>query len=446
MLKSTWKWEAEPFKFFTASSLGGKGGGPQEGDDDDKAGSRTLTVEGSTPLLSEAQLHELEQQGLIFKYLVAGLPVPLGLLLPVLRSVAACSSIGGFYRQFPSFVGFCGQEFHYRHIMDPEPARCRRTDGKKWRCSKNVIPGQKYCEKHVYRGRLSSTKPVECLHSPTPDKTSPHDSVKNPESLNSSLMLENHEAPYLDNTNTGPCIVCGNIDAKITGGNCYRNSNTSMNFRAVTGHEVTQTTLIPDAVLHADAASISTLGNRNCNRISIDDCDGKSNCSMYISCENMDRNSKRRFMNNGGSNRFQGLDFSPKSVLQVQGTGAIHNIHQSDLELEPARCRRTDGKKWRCRRDALTNQKYCVAHMHRGAKKHEEASLPPSFPTTAAIASSRGHRIPTQILHKRDSGGSGELSTDLSISVPAIPQLGADDDASSSSSSATTISDTLVAA
>ena len=37
--------------------------------------------------------------------------------------------------------------------MDPELGRCRRTDGKKWRCSKDVVPDQKYCERHMHRGR-----------------------------------------------------------------------------------------------------------------------------------------------------------------------------------------------------------------------------------------------------------------------------------------------------
>lgn len=36
--------------------------------------------------------------------------------------------------------------------MDLEPGRCRRTDGKKWRCYGRVIPDQKYCERHVFRG------------------------------------------------------------------------------------------------------------------------------------------------------------------------------------------------------------------------------------------------------------------------------------------------------
>lgn len=44
---------------------------------------------------------------------------------------------------------------------DPEPGRCRRTDGKKWRCSREAVPDQKYCERHINRGRHRSRKPVE---------------------------------------------------------------------------------------------------------------------------------------------------------------------------------------------------------------------------------------------------------------------------------------------
>jgi hypothetical protein len=44
---------------------------------------------------------------------------------------------------------------------DPEPGRCRRVDGKKWRCSKEAYPGSKYCEKHMHRGKNRSRKPVK---------------------------------------------------------------------------------------------------------------------------------------------------------------------------------------------------------------------------------------------------------------------------------------------
>lgn len=48
-----------------------------------------------------------------------------------------------------------------RKAEDPEPGRCRRTDGKKWRCSKEAYPDSKYCERHMHRGKNRSRKPVE---------------------------------------------------------------------------------------------------------------------------------------------------------------------------------------------------------------------------------------------------------------------------------------------
>lgn len=57
-----------------------------------------------------------------------------------------------------SAVGYCS---FYGKKVDPEPGRCRRTDGKKWRCSKDAYPDSKYCERHMHRGRNRSRKPVE---------------------------------------------------------------------------------------------------------------------------------------------------------------------------------------------------------------------------------------------------------------------------------------------
>ncbi|XP_051140223.1 growth-regulating factor 1-like [Andrographis paniculata] len=111
-----------------------------------------------TPL----QWMELEQQALIYKYLVANVPVPPHLLAPLRRPAPAptfaspaafASHILGWGGPYPT--GNAGGS------NDPEPGRCRRTDGKKWRCSRDAVPDQKYCERHINRGRHRSRKPVE---------------------------------------------------------------------------------------------------------------------------------------------------------------------------------------------------------------------------------------------------------------------------------------------
>lgn len=108
------------------------------------------------------QRQELERQTIIYKYMMASMPVPPQLLLPLSKypttagAVTTAATSGG--------RGGGG---------DPEPWRCRRTDGKKWRCSRDVAPDQKYCERHSHKGRPSarSRKPVESILSPTPSPT-----------------------------------------------------------------------------------------------------------------------------------------------------------------------------------------------------------------------------------------------------------------------------------
>lgn len=109
-----------------------------------------------------SQWMELEHQALIYKYIDANAPIPSNLLLPIRRSLCH-SAFPAFssesYRSNPLgwgslYLGFSGN-------ADPEPGRCRRTDGKKWRCSRDAVADGKYCERHMNRGRHRSRKHVE---------------------------------------------------------------------------------------------------------------------------------------------------------------------------------------------------------------------------------------------------------------------------------------------
>ncbi|KAB2034953.1 hypothetical protein ES319_D04G119000v1 [Gossypium barbadense] len=118
---------------------------------------------------SLSQWQELELQALIFRYMLAGAAVPPQLLQSIENSTILHSPSYFLHHPIrhvshyqPPLLqsGYWG-----RAAMDPEPGRCRRTDGKKWRCSRDVVAGQKYCERHVHRGRNRSRKPVEMLKS-----------------------------------------------------------------------------------------------------------------------------------------------------------------------------------------------------------------------------------------------------------------------------------------
>ncbi|CAI6002698.1 unnamed protein product [Closterium sp. NIES-64] len=88
-----------------------------------------------------SQWQQLEQQALIFKYLVSGAAVP-----PEL--IDSLYSTSDSPRQSPD-----GPASWATPLKDAEPLRCRRTDGKKWRCSREAVTDQKYCERHMHRGR-----------------------------------------------------------------------------------------------------------------------------------------------------------------------------------------------------------------------------------------------------------------------------------------------------
>ncbi|CAK7347387.1 unnamed protein product [Dovyalis caffra] len=111
---------------------------------------------------TQSQWMELEHQALIYKYINANVPIPSNLLIPIrkaLDSSGYSSFSGGFFR--PNTLPWGTFHMGFSSNTDPEPGRCRRTDGKKWRCSRDAVADQKYCERHMNRGRHRSRKPVE---------------------------------------------------------------------------------------------------------------------------------------------------------------------------------------------------------------------------------------------------------------------------------------------
>ncbi|MBA0866698.1 hypothetical protein Goshw_023520 [Gossypium schwendimanii] len=109
-----------------------------------------------------SQWMELEHQALIYKYITSNVPIPSSLLIPIRKSLDSANFSlfsGGLLR--PNTLGWGAFHLGFSNNTDPEPGRCRRTDGKKWRCSRDAVADQKYCERHMNRGRHRSRKPVE---------------------------------------------------------------------------------------------------------------------------------------------------------------------------------------------------------------------------------------------------------------------------------------------
>nr|GLL19345.1 growth-regulating factor 1-like [Ipomoea trifida] len=108
-----------------------------------------------------SQWMELEHQALIYKHMVANVPIPSNLLIPLMKPLNPYAFSGLSPGSYAPNWGWGAFHLGFSANTDPEPGRCRRTDGKKWRCSRDAVPDQKYCERHINRGRHRSRKPVE---------------------------------------------------------------------------------------------------------------------------------------------------------------------------------------------------------------------------------------------------------------------------------------------
>ncbi|KAK9055587.1 hypothetical protein SSX86_026671 [Deinandra increscens subsp. villosa] len=110
---------------------------------------------------TSTQWQELKHQALVYKYMISGMPIPPHLLFSIKTSLDSSTKLI-LHRHSPyQPIGWDYFPMGFGRKIDPEPGRCRRTDGKKWRCSKEAYPDSKYCERHMHRGRNRSRKPVE---------------------------------------------------------------------------------------------------------------------------------------------------------------------------------------------------------------------------------------------------------------------------------------------
>lgn len=210
--------------------------------------------------------------------------------------------------------------------MDPEPGRCRRTDGKKWRCGKNVVPDQKYCERHMHRGRQRSRKPVEAFKIASPSESTPSNKLTDklaelktkhgnstavglqlmtPSSANSA---NSHSTSSTSNTST-PSSNIGRKKNEICDAVTTRTPISATTIAATVTASITTT-----------PATARTLPANSNNKI--DPNTDRKDMSGNYACYNAIMKSSRKRVNNINIGMATGLDFSPKSVLQ----GNISNI------------------------------------------------------------------------------------------------------------------------
>ncbi|KAK7390095.1 hypothetical protein VNO78_25394 [Psophocarpus tetragonolobus] len=375
-------------------------------------------------VITEAQMRELQHQVFIFNHLAHKLLPPSHLL------------------QFPSNMSeYSFLSFDRGKMLDPEPHRCRRTDGKKWRCGKNVVPSQKYCERHMHRGRNRSRKPVEMsqLNSPLATKTSSSNISHTKPASKTQLEISNPNLMAIQPSDTSSRTPSRSISIA----NCSSMNNRSKNIASSADYLISfssasmmcpgstvATAIAPKMATFSSTASVAS-DDQKCIKMCKKDKQSMNCMSNNIS----NRSGGKGSIIGDPKGMSTGIDFSPRSVLQVSGCNASCLNNRTNMEPAPVRCRRTDGKKWQCKSAVLPGQKYCATHMHRGAKKrftsHEPAATAISSAVTIAQLPCSSATTNMQKAH------CAIPNTNLSMSVPASEK------SQSSSDTDTTISDNL---
>ncbi|KAK1417426.1 hypothetical protein QVD17_26553 [Tagetes erecta] len=148
-----------------------------------------------------SQWQELEHQALVYKYIISGMPIPSDLLITIKTSLHSSTNLFLHHQPPHPSIGWKCLEMGFGRKIDPEPGRCRRTDGKKWRCSKEAYPDSKYCERHMHRGRNRSRKPVEISPQTTIQSSSnSHSSYYNTTTTPSSINLFSSQHHFFNPT------------------------------------------------------------------------------------------------------------------------------------------------------------------------------------------------------------------------------------------------------
>lgn len=199
--------------------------------------------------------------------------------------------------ELDSVIGLGPQAFDKRNTMDV--TRCRRTDGKKWRCRKNVVPDQKYCVQHMHRGRQRSRKLVEDaqvassrLPTRIPDIPKGESNPGIPVSVGLQLMTTSSSDVTGVSHGSTPTPICSFSKKWIA-------TNVTASY-ITTNNAATATTVL-----------VSNKSNQNVGRDDSDEC-FRNNCIIGRSNNNNNIN--------GGKSISPGLDFSPKSVVHFQGS------------------------------------------------------------------------------------------------------------------------------
>ncbi|KAK7289720.1 hypothetical protein RIF29_03585 [Crotalaria pallida] len=358
-------------------------------------------------LFTEAQRLELFNQVFIFNYFACHLPI----LHHHLAVPAAFSSYmpGSEY----SHQGF---DYGSSMVMDPEPRRCRRTDGKRWRCSREVVPDQKYCEKHMHRGCNRSRKLVETYQHNSPLTTKPSGKLQTKlTSSNKESTVSNPNPLGTQPIDTSSCTY------QTRNHSAVNTSSANSRLKNIIGSADYHTSFSPAAAIAAP--KVTTFSNITSvpldNRSGLNICKKENQAKCCMSYNVGVKSGAKGSIIYDGNSLSSGIGFSPRSVLlgnigeflvAIIHTSVTETVWNSNLVDAGEQMVRSGGA-----RVLLFPGRSIVQLMHRGSKRRFAEHEPAATDSSVTVA-----RLPYSNATTNIQGAHCSFpNTNLSMSIPA---------------------------
>lgn len=239
--------------------------------------------------------------------------------------------------------------------LPPDDLRCKRTDGRDWRCKHSVVPGKTFCLSHLHRGqkrRVSS--------SPTP-KPDPKPDTKPKLRIRIRVKPEPVDDVVLNPPNLNPDV--GSLPPDNL--RCNRNDGRSWRCKkwALDGLNLCE--------VHLKKAKAQNQRKPIMRRKKKEEKEKEEERENVVVMENVQQCGR----NNGKDWRckkkvIEGSLFCEIHVKKKPKEKKKSNVGGGDLvvgvaEDESVRCTRNDGRDWRCKKRVVEGESLCEAHLNR---------------------------------------------------------------------------------
>ncbi|KAL2938958.1 Lysine-specific demethylase JMJ25 [Bienertia sinuspersici] len=260
--------------------------------------------------------------------------------------------------------------------LPPDDLRCKRTDGRDWRCKRRVVDGKTFCPNHLYRGQKHR---ISTLPKPEPE-TKLTNRVQIPVKVKPEPVDDDIGLSLQPDQSTG-------LEAVPDNSRCHRNDGRSWRCkkRALVGQTMCEVHIKKSKAQNQrkptmrkkkkevdERISESLAENLECGKNK--GIDGRGKKRVFCDSRKVNFVLKGKEIVGGGVvvEETRGKDNVDGGVLvtetETETIGEECKREEGNVSCgsgDDVRCTKNDGRGWRCKRRVLEGQNLCEAHFKR---------------------------------------------------------------------------------